>query len=284
MPAYPEVDEVYEYLDMKNQNLGINELVDIFASLSEDRILKQLDLSYNISKDDCNNHESMELLVSTMIDTLHANKSLTALDFCGNHLGDFWPHPLNNHNLEYIKEVTKALKTSSVRKIDMSDNLLIGETGRVYSGLSDFIHKYVIPCDVHTLKLRANHLHSQAIAIISDALGSYSKLVELDLSDNCCGLDSFGNVNPEGSVGFSKVASQSHALRRLNLSRNNLHDTDIIALSEAFSKMPSLNYLDLNTNNITFIGMEAFKDVLIAHCNLRGRYLCTIYCTNQYSI
>ncbi len=95
MPAYAEVDETFEYLDLKNGSMGINELIDIFTSLSEDRILKQIDLSYNISKDDSNNPEAMANLMQNMFDSLGSNKSLTALDFCGNHLGDFGPHPFN---------------------------------------------------------------------------------------------------------------------------------------------------------------------------------------------
>lgn len=134
------------------------------------------------------------------------------------------------------------------------------------------IKKYVVPNKVHTLKLRDNHLHGSAIGIVTAVLGPYSVLEELDLTNNCCGLDSFGNVNPEAILSFSKLMSQSHSLRRLILSRNFLHDLDLITIAEAIIKMPNLNLLDISYNNFTNIGVEALKDGIIGHCNLKGRY------------
>ena len=110
----------------------------------------------------------------------------------GNYLGAHSPQSNNNHTMKYIEVFTDAIMKSGIEKLDISDSMLLGDTNRKYSGLA-YMCKHFIAKKGLLFKCNWNGIHSQACAIIAGNILPTSFLVELDLSDNMCGLDPIGN-------------------------------------------------------------------------------------------
>jgi len=64
----------------------------------------------------------LELFFSNLNQAIELNVSLTALDIGGNHLGDFSPHPANNHKVDYLNTLAVSLKKSRITHLDLSGN------------------------------------------------------------------------------------------------------------------------------------------------------------------
>lgn len=270
MPRYDDVDATYQYLDMSSKNMGVDGLVEILADLSDDHMIKQIDISRNLCKEDASRPESMESVMKSLCHALETNKCLTALDFVGNHLGDYSPQGTNLHGMHYMDCFAQSLAKSAVVRLDISENLLLGDTSRKYSGLSSFVRKYM-SSHGKIVKLRFNALHSQACSIIAGALHPYSRLVELDLSDNALGVDPFGDRCNEGLRDLAKCAGVCQSLKVLRLSRNFLHDEEIICLAGAIQRLHNFNLLDISGNYCTSFGVEALADAILFHSNLKGK-------------
>ena len=203
------------------------------------------------------------------------NDCLIALDWANNHLGDFGPHPANQHEIDYIVELTRAICKSNIRRVDLSGNMLTGKLYRKLSGLSEFI-RACISHKFEVFRFRNNGINSLGLALFSGALGLESALIELDLSNNLVGKDPLGRNSCEGMASFCVNLSQSHSLRRLKLANNFLHDEEIIELSNAVNRMPNLSLLDVSSNCFRGLGMEALKNSLISHGSFfKTRYNCT---------
>lgn len=212
----------------------------------------------------------MQAFHSMLRSTLKQNKTLTCLDLSYNHLFDFTKHPTNEHVHNYMIELTDSLVKSKVVRLNISGNFLCGRGGREYTGILYLVRKYCARGGLTSLIVRDNRLHSQGCASVSEALGVFSKLEELDLRDNYLGLDPTGRLNSEGMRYMAKQLSQSLCLHTVRLARNCLRDEDITYLGEAICYMPRLEILDLNGNLFTGIGMIALKKALISHSALTG--------------
>lgn len=270
MPKYDDVDGDYEYLDLSNTKMSHTELLGVMSDLSGDTMLKQVDLSTLITEEITQQPAVMEEIIYGLQSSLETNITLTALDFEGNHLGDYGPCTGSIHRLDYLKELTSALLQSTITRLDISDNNIIGSQSRVYSSFSDLLRLYAAQqCQV--LRCRRNSLHNQAFSLTSYLLGPFSILIELDLSDNLIGLDPFGNHNSEMTRQVCLVLGQTHSLVRLYLARNHLISEDIIYISEAVQKLPGLNLLDISGNQLTETGMRALADAVQGHANLKGK-------------
>lgn len=270
MPKYEDVDGDYEYLDLSNTKMSYTELLEVMSDLSGDTMLKQVDLSTLITEQDAQQPAVMEEIIFCLQSALESNITLTALDFEGNHLGDSGPCSGSIHRLDYLKELTSALVQSTITRLDISRNNIIGSQSRVYSSFSDLLRLYgAHQCQV--LRCRQNSLHNQAFSLTSYILGPFSVLVELDLSDNSIGLDPFGNNNSEMTRQVCLVLGQTHSLVRLYLARNYLMSEDIVYISEAIQKLPGLNILDISGNQLTETGMSALADAVQGHANLKGK-------------
>ena len=69
----------------------------ILDDLVEDSMIKHLNLSYNIPREVASDHVIMESLFEFLIHALTENTCMIALDWSGNNLGTFTPHPPNQH-------------------------------------------------------------------------------------------------------------------------------------------------------------------------------------------
>ena len=275
MPKYDDIDGDYEYLDLSTTELSISELLVVFSDLSNDTMLKQVDLSTKVKLEFVSQPAIMEDIIFGLKDSISTNVTLIALDFIGNHLGDFGPCTGSIHRLDYLKELTTSLAKSTIKRIDISNNNILGNHKHVYSSFSDFIRIYCVGrCEI--LRCQFNSLHNQAFSLISPILGPFSCLIELDLSDNKIGLDPWGNVNSENTRDVCLVLSQTHTLERLYLARNSLSSEDIGYISEAIQILPGLNFLDICGNNLTETGMPALALAIQSHTNLKGRYKISI--------
>jgi Ran GTPase-activating protein (RanGAP) involved in mRNA processing and transport len=271
MPKYDDVDGDYEYLDLSGTSMSYTDLLEVLCDLSGDTMLKQVDLSTLITLEDATEPYVMEEILYGLQGALETNTTLTALDFVGNHLGDFGPCSGSRHRLDYLKELTSSLLKSSITRLDLSSNNILGPHSRVLSSFSDLLRLYgATHC--HALRCQKNSLHNQAFSLISAILGPFSVLTELDLSDNLIGLDPFGNQNSEMMRQVCVVLGQTHSLVKLSLARNSLTSEDVVYLSEAIQKLPGLNFFDISGNHLTETGVPALADALQGHANLRGRF------------
>lgn len=270
MPKYDDVDGDFEYLDLSKTKMSYTQLLEVLGDLSSDSMLKQVDISTLITEDDASQPIIMEEIMYTLRGALESNITLTALDFEGNHLGDYGPCNGSIHRLDYLKELTTSLISSTITRIDISRNNIIGNHTRVYSSFSDLLRLYC-KSQCHVLRCRQNSLHNQAFSLVTHILGPFSILMELDLSDNCIGLDPFGNSNSEMTRQVCIVLGQTNSLVKLYLARNHLSSEDIVYISEAIQKLPGLNLLDISGNQLTETGMTALADAVKGHANLKGK-------------
>jgi hypothetical protein len=99
--CYEGVNRRYEYLYLARRNLGVEGVLDIMHDVGQDKMLKQIDLSYNINLDEVSDPGNVEYFFKKMKLYLSKNKTLTALDLAGNHLFHYHPHPSNEHVKDY---------------------------------------------------------------------------------------------------------------------------------------------------------------------------------------
>ena len=264
MPTYDDLDEKYEYLDLSGKHMMIQEIKDVLEDLVEDSMIKHINLSRNISREDASDPNLMGSLFESLTHALLGNSCLIALDWAGNHIGDFGPHPPNDHVIDYIVVLADALSQSTVRRVDLSDNCLTGLSYRKLSGLSRLV-RHCIPFKFEVLRLRNNGINSLAVGLLSKALGMESVLQEVDLSYNMIGKDALGRQNSEGIVAICVNLAQTHSLKKLYLAGNYLQDEEIVELCGALCRMPNLALLDLSNNQLRGVGMEALREVLQGH-------------------
>ena len=89
---------------------------------------------------------------------IEQNTTLVALDWTGNHLGDFAPQAFNYHSMHYGEFFAASLAKSKIERLDISENTILGDTERRYSGLAAIVKKYVVGrCTV--FRCRLNRLH-----------------------------------------------------------------------------------------------------------------------------
>lgn len=155
-------------------------------SAAGDGMILQLDLSDNISLQDADHPEEMEKLTKTMCLCLEHNRTLLALEFANNHLGYYGPYPLSLHAVDYFKDVIKALPKSSVRRLDISGNYILGPGNKILSTWALLLRKYCKQqCEV--LRARHNGISSPALSLVTSILGPAAIIEEIDLNDNMAG-------------------------------------------------------------------------------------------------
>ena len=259
------------YMNMMSKGLRVEGIVGVMENLKTDTFLQHVNLARNISEEEAAKPSKMRTLHAAIRGALRVNKTLTALDLSYNHLFDYTKHPTNEHIHDYMIELTDSLAKSKVVRLNISGNYLCGKGGREFTGILYLVRKFCAKGGLRALWVRDNKLHSQGCASVSEGLGVYSKLEELDLRDNFLGLDPTGRFNSEGMQLMARQLSQSLCLHTLRLARNCLRDEDDTFLAEAVCYMPRLEILDLSGNLFTGIAMIALKQAIISHSALLAR-------------
>ncbi len=234
--AYESLNKVNEYLDLSCRNMGKMGVFRILEDIEGDRMIRQLNLSYNISLEEVGVPAEAEGILKKIEKHLRENRHLTALDFAGNHTFHYFPHPENEHTTNYVIALTKVLRKTKISHLDISDNFVTGKASRELKGLTYMMEKYMI--HGKAFKCRFNYLNSQGFRCISNCLGIRSTLTYLDVSDNFGGLDPFGNPSRDGADALAQVIPQSQQLRVLKLARNFLNDTSIVTIVESLHDLP----------------------------------------------
>lgn len=158
----------------------------VFPVLPGDGMILQLDLSDNISLQEADNPDEMEKLSKTICLCLEHNSTLLALEFANNNLGYYGPYPLSLHAVDYFKDVIKALPKSTVRRLDISGNYILGPSNKILSTWALLLRLYCKQqCEV--LRARNNGISSPALSLVASILGPTAIIEELDLSDNMAG-------------------------------------------------------------------------------------------------
>jgi Ran GTPase-activating protein (RanGAP) involved in mRNA processing and transport len=259
---YEDIQE-NEYLDLSKRELGVTGTLDIFKDMSEDSLMKQLDLSYNIVAEEFYNPRIVENFLKKFKLHLSKNKTLTALDLAGNYLFHYHPHPSNEHVKNYEKELTNALLATKISRIDLSDNNITGFTGRELDGFVYFCKNYVIKQGI-ALQLRHNKLNSLGYHALTHALGIYSNLTYLDVSDNLGGYDANGRSSSEGIEAFTKILNQTMKLRTLKIARNYLYDKEIDMISTSIHYLSEFQDLDISGNMGRYYCCRLLKDAIVS--------------------
>jgi len=264
---YENVDSNFEFLNLSGKQLYVTGLLSVLSDLTDDKILKHLNISDNVSFEEGQKPSKMRALQAALRDALSQNTCLTALDLAGNHMFDCTMHPVNEHLSDYTHDLTDTLCMSRITHLDVSNNCIVGPTSRIHSGLAYLVRRYVLPKAV-AFKCRDNMLNSQCLFTIAEGLGVYSSITELDLSNNYGGLDAQGMPNNEGTVVLARALSQTLQLRILRLARNSFRDDDIAAIAEAVGCIPTCQILDLSGNMCGVLGMRGLKIALDHHSTL----------------
>jgi Leucine Rich repeat len=164
----------------------------------------------------------------------------------------------------YLEDYTAVFANSSIRCLNLSNNCIVGQSGRKLKGLTALVRKFLAPKG-EAFVCRLNSLYSPAIQTIADCLGIRSKMTYLDVSDNFAGLDPYGNPNDMGVGILAQQLSQSLYMRVLKIARNNLSDEEIILICDAIGAMPQFQVLDISGNFCHDRGCEALKRALVNH-------------------
>ncbi len=264
---YPDVKET-EYLDLcMSEDLHAAALLPILKDLSEDTQLKQIDLSYIITQEEAYQPKRMANLCEGLKKFIRKTQTCIALDLVGNHLGMYGPHPLNEQKYDIPLEIAKALTSSKITRLDISDNQLTGAHGSKLTALGHYSRNF-IHHDGRYFLSRSNNLQSQALVMIANGCGHDSKIEYLDLNDNRVGMDPAGHRNSEGMLRFAYQLPHTLHLRVLKLARNSLGDEDIEHLCDALTHVSTLQVLDLAGNYCQGIGMEFVAEMILSHAVL----------------
>jgi len=261
-------DEMYEglepsqYLDLSRREMGTEGVLSLLSEMAGDGVVRQLRLSYNILAEELDPLPA-EYFIRTLKKKLIKHRTLTALDLAGNHLFRNHPHPSNEHTRNYQVELTKALTSSAISHLDLSDNNMTGNTGRELMGLTYMMKNYMVK--QKAFKCRLNLLYSQGFCAVSCCLGAFSSMTYLDLSCNQGGLDPSGQPNCEGTAALALQLKLSLHMRVLRVAENGLGDADMLHIAYALHDMPQFQDLDVASNKIRTNGARALALAIISH-------------------
>jgi hypothetical protein len=186
MPCFDDIDSKFEYMNLANRNMSFDDINDFLSDLSGDGMILQLDLSDNISLEAADSPEDMEKLTKNMCLCLEHNKNLLALEFANNNLGYYGPYPLSLHAVDYFKDIIKSLPKSTVRRLDISGNYILGPSNKILSTWALLLRLYCKQqCEV--LRARHNGISSPALSLVASILGPTAIIEEIDLNDNMAG-------------------------------------------------------------------------------------------------
>jgi len=269
--GYPSVDPHFQFLQLRDLKLGTKGLLKVFLDLEEDNILKHVDFSGNISRQEASIPGRLTLFISKLAQVLRHNKCLTAIDVCDNNLFYFTPHPCNEHVVDYLKAFTDAIIPSEITHLDISNNYMVGpRRGTIYTGLRYLMRNFVHPQGL-VLKARHSMLHSYCCQLIAEGIGTGSQLEELDICDNCIGLDPNNAPASDGVVCLCANLMNTLSMRVLRLARNHIMDDDVATIANAAAFLPSLQILDLSGNHCSYFGARALKYLIMAHGSLDNK-------------
>jgi Ran GTPase-activating protein (RanGAP) involved in mRNA processing and transport len=270
--SYSGINE-YEYLNLNGSRkrfvpLGLEEVNRYLNTVIDDKVVKHFDLGNNIGLDDVNVPSKMREFWKALKEMFTFNKAIIAMHLEGNHLFDNSEHPSNEHLTNYVMDFVNAIAGSNILHLDISENSITGEQGRMLKGLNQLMKRWATTA--LSFKCRMSRLHSQGFCTVSVGLGIKSSIMYLDLSDNFGGLDPNGRKNSEGIQVFCRQLAGTLNLRILKLARNFFGDEDICLISQAVSYLKNLQILDLSGNICHVIGAEAIAEALLCHVNLTG--------------
>lgn len=265
--GYTDVNPAYQYLSLHGRGLEVKGLKPVLTDLTDDNIIKHLDLGFNVSVKGASNPDNMEAFLRSLRLALKNNQYLTALDLAGNNLFLHTAHPCNEHLFDYLTHLTDTLMPSAVTRVDLSENFIVGKNGRMYTGLRYFMVNFMLP-QGEALRARKSHLHSYCYTLIAEGIGAGSSLTELDLSDNLAGIDPMGKPSSDGISALCTQLMNTLQLRVLKLARNHILDDDVVSIANAVSYMPSCQVLDLSGNFCAYFGARALKFTIMSHGTL----------------
>lgn len=261
--TYESVNPKFEFLDLSRHNLGAEGVLSVLEDLLEDKIIKHVNLSYNILLEEWRTPAHLETFLKKFRKLLMRNTNLTALDFAGNHLFHYHPHPSNEHIKNYEREMAEILRLTTISHIDLSDNNITGHSSRELNGLTYFCSRYM--ARNKAFQCRSSNLSSQGVFAITHCLGVYSTLTYLDISDNLAGVDPRGEINKEGIAALASAIAKTMSLQYLRIARNRLYDEHVQLLGDAIQIMPQFLDLDIAGNMCKMYGCRALKLALASH-------------------
>ena len=222
-----------QVLDLSGNNLGEG-IIEITKNMRHINTLQQLSL--------CRNNIS-EAVAGDIADILTNNTDLQVLD-------------LNDNNLDrgIIKILNGMQNISMLQQLGLSNNNI---TKEVASNLATVLSHNN---QLQILNLNGNILETAGISKIVNSLQSNLTLTELHFSDN--------NITENAADDIAAVLSHSSNLKVLNLNRNHLKATGVIAIIKAL-QMLTLRQLEMENNIATKEAADDLAAVLSHNTNLR---------------
>lgn len=131
------------WLDLTNQNMGAEAISSVLIDLSHDSILKLISFTGNISAQDAYSASTMKELILSLQKCLYKNRTLKMIHAADNFLFLSTPSSQNEHTINYLAKLADILADSTITKLDLSKNCVIGQSGLQHSGLGLLVRKYL---------------------------------------------------------------------------------------------------------------------------------------------
>ena len=256
---YPE-----EVMDLSNKNAGVAGITKGLKRIRPQTLCTLVDISCNVNTEESYDPHMMEKFMASLERILTENHNLRILLTASNHMFDNSPHPNNQHLHYYLCDLANLLSTSSIVELDVSDNNIIGYNGKQLSGFSQLCRKFLVP-KAEGFTCRLNRLHSRSLFFITEALGPFSHMIYLDLSDNPLDVDGNNVRNLEGIRQLTMMISQTHTLKTLKLARSGLCDDSVVMVFNAVATMCNLQTVDMGGNDSGETGAIAMKAAIVSH-------------------
>ena len=272
-----------------NDNNLQSSVINMLQSLSTISTLKYLNMSNNQITEEAGEALASVILHNIRLEELHLNSnnlgegmlfvakalqhisSIRSLDMGNNSLSKEVSDELSlaitankcleklylyNTNLKYSAIVILQSLTmiSKLKVIDVENNEITEEAGEVLASV--ILHN----TGLEELALRGNNL-GEGISIVAKALQNISLLKSLYLGNN--------NVSKEVSNELALAITANKYLEKMLLYYTNLKSSVLIILL-SLSTISTLNYLNINSNQITEDAGQAFASVILHD---RGLYL-----------
>ena len=159
---------------------------------------------------------------------------------------------LSNTLLNSVKvnKIVSALKNiSSLKVFNINNN-------NIDDGAADSI-AVAIPSNPLLEKINLSHNKLSYTGILNIVKALSENIRAVDISNNLIAPDNIGDL--------ATALSKWHVLKELNLSQHLLSLTNVLTIAEVFRNHPTLEILDLSSNNISFsLACEFIVDVVLS--------------------
>jgi Ran GTPase-activating protein (RanGAP) involved in mRNA processing and transport len=243
LAAALSVNKCVEYLDLRDNNIGIAGAVALFRVLAEsNNTIKTLDLSENRELGD-------PKCVEELVNVIRSNDSIQDLRLRSCKIGDRVADDLFQALSDAVNLLSLDLsqndfteKSASVVQKFLGQNIYLKRLNLGWNRFRDSGCRLI--CDglksngvLEEFSICWNGLSDESCAVLSEVLASSDSLHALDIHNS--------RIGPSAAIALSKGLSENSSLTLLNLAENAMGDVGCSAILQAVRRHPRLSELDL---------------------------------------